>query len=298
MALAGTAIRTSTPRANLRSSAQNISERLLRRFFPSVSLLTFNPVFRTVINGMDAFFPLGFEEFKSLPPNHMRVRVGVGNRLFGNQVHYLLAAKDFWLSSFANYGLTLSANIVDLGCGCGRYAHHLRDIKLPDGSYSGAYVGVDIDAEMIEWCRKHFDPRFRFHQSTDGSSSYSRKSKMETLYRVPEMDGGADFVFSTSLFTHLLEEAVGHYIRESFRLLRPGGIAHHTIFCTDYLPLTFGSRHTFRHKIGNAFVESVRQPEAAVAYSASRILELAENAGFTTMTVVPGMLQSTLILKR
>ncbi|MDR3420679.1 MAG: hypothetical protein P4L80_05465 [Xanthobacteraceae bacterium] len=69
----------------------------LRRLFPSTSRLTFNPLFRWTVNAFGVIPWLVFPEFRGLPPNHLRIRSGVGNRLLNNQSHFLVHARDFWM---------------------------------------------------------------------------------------------------------------------------------------------------------------------------------------------------------
>ena len=75
--------------------ARSVSfDRVLRKLFPSTSKLTFNPLFRAAVNAFDAVPRLMFPEFRSLPPNHLRIRIGVGNRILNNQTHFgALAAR-------------------------------------------------------------------------------------------------------------------------------------------------------------------------------------------------------------
>jgi hypothetical protein len=40
-------------------------------------------------------------------------------------------------------------------------------------------------------------------------------------------------------------------------------------------------RHTLSHKLGNVHVESLEQPEAAVAYNSEFVTNLAKEVGFT-----------------
>jgi hypothetical protein len=98
----------------------------------------------------------------------------------------------------------------------------------------------------------------------------------------------------------LLEPEAGNYLRESFRLLRPGGHIYHSVFCLDYPPPSFGSRHTFTHRIGNACVESLVQPEAAVAYTEAFLLALTREIGFVDAKIdhMPGGLQARLVASK
>jgi SAM-dependent methyltransferase len=274
-------------------------DRTLRRLFPSTSLLTFNPLFRMTINAFDVVPRLVYPEFRDLPPNHLRVRIGVGNRILNNQVHFLTHARDFWMFVFMNGLVGADSNILDIGSGCGRWAHWLRDYNFRGRRFTGTYVGIDIDAEAIAWCEKHYDAeRFRFHHSTHGSVSYHQQGDGEANYRVPEPDGTFDLVLSNSLLTHVLEDELQDYIRESYRLLKPGGAIMHSHFNLDYPPSSYGTRHTFQHMIGNARVESMEQPEAAVAYRTSYLFDVARAAGFSDCEIVhmPGGAQHQPIL--
>ena len=261
-------------------------ERLARRFVPSTSLLSHNPLFKVVMNLSDLLPRAIWPEFRKLPPNHLRIRIGVGNRFFSNQTYYLNHAAPFWMYFMARGAVTLTSSIVDIGCGCGRFAHHLRDFRCQDVTFTGKYIGVDIDSEMLDWCRSHFDaPRFEFLHSTHASKSYNQAGGSAT-YAIPVPDETADFVFSRSLFTHLLEPELKNYLEESLRILKPGGQVVMSFFCLDYPPPTYGGRHTFSHMMGNAAVESLEVPEAAVAYREAFVLGLARDVGFSKAEVV------------
>ena len=106
-----------------------------------------------------------------------------------------------------------------------------------------------------------------------------------------------DFVYSLSLYSHLLEPEVIDYLRETYRILKPDGIMYMTFFCIEYMEL--GRRWTFEHQRGNAYVESTRYPEAAVAYHEAFMTELAANCGFREITVGPqGGAQTELIARK
>jgi hypothetical protein len=54
-------------------------------------------------------------------------------------------------------------------------------------------------------------------------------------------------------------------------------------------------RWTFRHRRGNAYIESTRYPEAAVAYHEAFLIDVAKNCGFREVTVAPKKGQSELV---
>jgi SAM-dependent methyltransferase len=282
------------------SSVKRLSfDRAIRRIFPSTSRLTFNPLFKATVNAFDVLPRLVFPEFRGLPPNHLRVRIGVGNRIVNNQVHFLTHARDFWMFAFSEGLADSTSTIVDIGSGCGRWAHWLRDYNFRGRTFNGRYIGVDIDAEAIAWCEKNYDPeRFRFHHSNHASVSYNQVGEPTAHYTVPEPEGTVDLVFSNSLLTHVLDTELENYIKESYRLLKTGGAIMHSHFNLDYPPATFGTRHTFQHAMGNARVESLEQPEAAVAYRTDYLFKVCRAAGFTEFDIVqmPGGAQHQPIL--
>ena len=229
---------TSTTSGSTGRSAAGLSiDRALRKLFPSTSKLTFNPLFRAVMNASDFVPRLIYPEFRALPPNHLRIRVGVGNRIINNQTHFLVHARDFWMFVFSEGIANLHSNILDIGVGCGRWAHWLRDYNFRGRRFDGTYVGIDIDGEAIAWCEKNYDAqRFRFHHSSDASVSYNQNGALRSPYRIPEADDTFDLVFSNSLLTHLLEIELENYLRETFRLLKAGGSMMHSHFNIEYPP--------------------------------------------------------------
>mgnify|MGYP002632892411 FL=1 len=163
----------------------------------------------------------------------------------------------------------------------------MRDYNFRGRRFSGVYVGIDIDEEAIQWCKQNYDQeRFRFHLSTHSSISYNKSSPSKSNYRIPEESSVFDLIMSNSLLTHTLEADLINYLHESYRLLKHGGSIMHSHFNLDYPPSTYGARHTFSHQIGNAYVESLKQPEAAVAYRSDFLFRVAKDAGFKTWEVV------------
>lgn len=131
--------------------------RLIRRLVPSTVTLSQNPFIMVPLELIDRPFSWIWPEMRKFPPNKMRVRVGVGNRLLFNQCYHLGIGISFWIHALAKGHVNLDSNILDIGCGCGRVAMHLRDFGYAGGQkYTGMYTGIDVDKEMIDWCRAHF----------------------------------------------------------------------------------------------------------------------------------------------
>ncbi len=262
-------------------------EKLIRAFVPSTASLTYRPAFKLASRLFDIIPQMMFRELRDLPPNYMRIRIGAGNRLFSNHISYLIGAKNFWYYMFAHGVVSSQSTIVDIGSGCGRYAHHMRDYNFKDERFTGHYYGIDIDQEMLDWCKQRFDKeRFTFIHSSHTSKTYENAAPGDRRFRFPIEDNSAELVFSTSLYTHLLEEEVENYTQEAFRVLKPGSYMAMYVFSMDSPPPTFGTRHTFAHRIGPAYVESMANPEAAVAYEDSYLIGVAKKAGFNDARIV------------
>ena len=269
-------------------------DRFFRRWFPSTATLSRNWLFKAAGYINDFFMRLLFTEFRALPPNHLRVRVGVGNRLFNNHVLCLLSGTNFWTNLFAHGLCRLNANIVEIGCGYGRKGVHLARYAMQGEKFTGTYLGIDIDPELLAYAAKTLpEPQFRFQQTAHVSKTYQSKRELAEAgaggeTRIACEDNTQDLVFSTSLYTHLLEKEVHNYTAESYRVLKPDGVMQMNVFCYDYFKDQglLGSRWNFLHRIGPAYVESLESPEAAVAYTAADLQEICRKIGFRRTEII------------
>ncbi|MBZ0171767.1 MAG: class I SAM-dependent methyltransferase [Phycisphaerales bacterium] len=232
----------------------------------------------------------------AMPPNRFRIRIGAGNRILGNQIQHASLPVSLWFDAFASGAVTQTSDILDLGCGCGRYAWWLWRYSFFGKGYTGRYTGLDVDREMIDWCGTHYDARFRFLHVDDRSEVYNPGGATggDRGGRWPVDDASQDFVFSVSVLTHLLAEDLERSITESARVLRPGGRMQMTVFCVEHFEGRAGGRWSFRHRRGPAYIESEKYPEAAVAYEAEHLLECCREAGLVDVELIPGDAHSLL----
>jgi SAM-dependent methyltransferase len=264
-------------------------DRAFRKVIPSVGKLSYNPIVKVIGDSISDVIALPFAELRDLPANHLRIRIGVGNRIFANHVHFVQMGSDIWYCAF-------NSDIVELGCGCGRIAYPLKGQW-----FEGTFVGVDIDEEMISYCRQKFPgDRFKFVLSEHRSKTYSSNShnvrEPGTQKLVIGDTQSKDFIYSISLYSHLLEKELDEYLRETYRLLRPGGLMYLTFFCMEHVKL--GNRWTFSHQRGSSYIEDERYPEAAVAYRQDFIKDLIKAIGFSEVSVIPRDIQSALIARK
>jgi SAM-dependent methyltransferase len=276
--------------------------RQVRRWIPSTALLSRGLLFRA-ISWLPDFFAravLGRLTRQPLPPLPLIVRTGVGNSILFPHYYYLTASAPIWMYFFANRYAGLDSTIVDIGSGVGKSAVGLRDSNYMGESFRGRYLGFDVDPEMVAWCSAHFPAdRFTFTRVDAASTVYNPAgSASRPGLKCP--DGTADLVFSQSLFSHLLEDDLRHYLAESHRMLKPGGWMLMTFFCLDDLKrLDFmEGRWTFSHTVGAARVENPRYPESAVAYTGAWMIEAARSAGFAEADVILPNYQSTIACRK
>jgi SAM-dependent methyltransferase len=273
-------------------------ERWIRKIVPSTAVLSRSAGFRILSRISDAVVrPIWrISTRQPIPPLATIVRTGVGNSLLFPHYYYLTASANIWLHFFAHGYATLDSDIVDIGSGVGKSAVALRDFGYMGERFTGSYHGFDVDAEMVAWCRAHFPAdRFRFDRVDARSLVYNPEGRGEPP-RLEREDASADLVFSQSLFSHLLEGDVRHYLAESHRVLRPGGVLLMTFFCMEDLQALalLGGRWSFSHRVGAAFVENLDYPESAIAYDREWMLAAARGAGFGTPRVILPSYQSTL----
>ncbi|MGH3992327.1 MAG: class I SAM-dependent methyltransferase, partial [Pseudonocardiaceae bacterium] len=180
--------------------------------------------------------------------------------------------------------------------GCGRLALALRNADV----FEGTYTGIDVDREMVEWCNDNLgDARFRFLHADIYNELYNPGGSREP-YEIPLADSSQQLVTSNSLLTHLLDEDLDRYLEESHRVLEGGGHMAMSVFCIDDMRAGGGleSRWTFEHRIGRAFVESLEEPEAAVAYERGDLEQRARALGFNEASVRAYEPQSLLVARK
>jgi SAM-dependent methyltransferase len=180
--------------------------------------------------------------------------------------------------------------ILEIGCGCGAMVPALAGLLGPQGRY----VGFDVHPPSVRWCRRHFarDPRLRF-ELAEIVSPYGGSAQVQSAqsYRFPLEDARADFILAKSVFTHLLEPEVRHYLREIGRTLRPGRLALITAFLFDgtmfdgtVMPPAFpfpeeGSPVRWLRRL---------RPQAAIAFDRGFFEGMIAEAGLTLREMIPG----------
>ena len=212
----------------------------------------------------------------------------------------------WFLNEFQRLGLFReNCRILDVGCGCGRLSNAysksaaLRKLNI-------RYVGMDIDLKSILWCQKNItpqNPNFSFYHTDLWSKSYNPTGKEAARnFIFPHEDRSFDLIILTSVFTHLLEEDLRHYLGELFRLLDAEGAIYASFFTYRSRQETIGGtgRHPCKFPCyhGRLATHSDVCPEKAVAYEESFLLELVHSAGFRLRCPVMYGTQDILLLAK
>ncbi|RFT66066.1 class I SAM-dependent methyltransferase [Bacillus clarus] len=177
-----------------------------------------------------------------------------------------------FLRHFIEIGnLKRDEHVLDVGCGVGRIAVPLTTYLNKQGSYHG----FDIFQQGISWCQTHISPKynnFHFQHVNVHNQFYNPKGTISaSQFRFPYEDETFDFVFLTSVFTHLLPEELEHYFSEVLRVMKNNGRCFVTFFLINpesiyYLNAGL-STLSFRHNLGDCYVVNKDMPEFAVSYA-------------------------------
>lgn len=177
-----------------------------------------------------------------------------------------------FLHYFINIGmLKPDEHVLDVGCGTGRMA-------IPLTRYlhqNSLYEGFDINPTAIRWCQENIStkyPNFHFQLADVYNNLYNPTGKYRAIeFEFPYKDKFFDFVFLTSIFTHLLPADLDNYLSEIKRVLKDNGRCLITFFLLNPESIQFTHNKvncalTFPHDCGDYRLENLQMPEAAVAY--------------------------------
>jgi len=213
---------------------------------------------------------------KGIPPRGM-IFVGHGD--------YVKQGQKF-LGYFRDYcGLQPNHKVLDIGCGIGRMAFPLTTYLSEEGSYDG----FDIVKPGIDWCNKNISvnhPNFRFFYTGLYNKLYNTSTSDDAgSFKFPYPDNTFDFVFLTSVFTHMMPSEVENYIRQISRVMKPRATCLATFFLinpeSEKSMKDHPSHMDFPVSRGFYRLHSLRVDTANVAYEETWVRNSFRDAGLS-----------------
>ena len=185
-------------------------------------------------------------------------------------------------------GLRPTDRVLDIGSGSGRMAAPLTNYLT-----TGTYDGIEIVKRSVAWCQRAYAPQasFRFHHAGIFNRYYNPRGIPAVDYRFPFPDRSFDFVFLTSVFTHMLAADVAHYLREIRRVLADGRVLM-TAFLLNDRPQP-NPKRIFRYDAGGCFSDVPVVPERAIAYEEATLVRMIEAAGLKVIAIHYGRWRGT-----
>jgi SAM-dependent methyltransferase len=170
------------------------------------------------------------------------------------------------------FGLNSATHLLDVGCGQCRLAigimHRLGTI--------GRYVGVDLDADSIDWGTRHLtavDPEFEFGLLRVGNERYNPDGPpLDDRFHFSFPDESFDLVYMSGVSPHLDADEHSVYLREFRRLLRPRGNLYITAFVEDDVPPVTVNPEGYRDHV-------LTGPRNCIRYERAFFFSLLEEAG-------------------
>ncbi|MFX1504225.1 MAG: class I SAM-dependent methyltransferase [Promethearchaeota archaeon] len=235
-------------------------------------LIDFFNLIKIDSNQKDKLIKIYESFFRVHPKDRLRSALRAGYKIHGQMLLYdsYKGIGNKFLNYFIKYGnLKPHEKVLDIGCGPGRNAYALTKYIT-----SGSYEGVDIVAPAIKFCKSTFTPNypnFHFHIADIYNKWYNPKGKIKASnYRFPFKNESFDFIFLTSVFTHMLPKDIENYFSEISRLLRKNGRCAITFFLIKTLSLdTINEKLNilnFKYKYEGYYTTNKDNPEMAVGY--------------------------------
>lgn len=177
--------------------------------------------------------------------------------------------------------------VLEIGCGIGRDAIPLTKIL----SQNAKYFGIDIIRPSIEFCVSQISSRYKnfkfIHFDVEDQLHNPSGVRQMIDVALPIADQSIDKVFGWSVFTHMWERDIRHYLKEFYRVLRPGGKALLTCFVLTPEILAHVSKADFTrsdlrfdHQINDhCWVNELEFPLGAIGYSPESLRSMVKDSG-------------------
>lgn len=203
---------------------------------------------------------------------------------------FLQIGNDFLRFFVEHCDLKPFEKVLDVGCGVGRMAVPLIGYLGKRGSYDG----FDIVPGSIAWCNKKISsrfPNFHFQLADIYNKHYNPNGKcLPSKYTFPYPNDYFDFVFLTSVFTHMLPLDMERFLSEILRVLKINGRCLITYFLLNKESIcgieSKASSLDFKYNFDHFRSTNRETPELAIAYDEAFVLGLYKKYGLEITEIV------------
>lgn len=207
-----------------------------------------------------------------------------GKIFVGDQNDFVETGDEFFRYFTDLAQLTPDDDVLEVGSGIGRMARPLTTYLN-----KGTYEGLDIVPGGIRWCTRTITrryPNFRFQLADVRNDAYNpRGSMLAKDYVFPYRDESFDFVFLTSVVTHMLPPDMNNYLDQVGRVLRDGGRCLLTFFLLNDESKSHldGGRSSLDFNVALEGCRTIdgAAPERAIAYEEEDVRASFVDAGLT-----------------
>ena len=182
-----------------------------------------------------------------------------------------------------------SHSVLEIGCGTGRDAIQLTKHLSADGNYTG----IDIIADSIAWCQNNISPlfpNFKFLHYDVQSQIHNITGTISTTEIIfPINDKVIDRIILQSVFTHMFEKEITHYLREFNRVLKDDGKICASFFLINDEVLSMAKKTgptleslelSFQIPYApGCFINDAAYPEGAVAFTLDALERMMDESG-------------------
>lgn len=209
--------------------------------------------------------------------DHIEIKLGNRHPLIPpKRYDYLnIGTSDKINREFFNYFLEIgdlkpSDQVLEVGSGFGRMAIPLTEYLSPNGHY----YGLELIRDGVNWCQHNFTPKypnFKFQRIDVYNERYHPEGTQKANnYHFPFEDNSFDFVYLTSVFTHMYPDEIANYLKEISRVMKPGA----KCLCTYYLVNEVSANYihkrmgtyNFEYTKGDSFIEDLNDPLYQIAF--------------------------------